>query len=199
MKDIQGLSKGIETIQMQKNPTYENVKNGKSIKNADTDQPHPYRTEMSLVLSYTGNKSKYSTNQSADKLRESNVDISPTNLPEAMKLLPNKLNYVDKSEKFKQITQPTYADIEQVNINTENSANEEVFTKSQDNTSVERSDKKNVDVPKKTENGDGKNGENRELRTNGEAISSTINRENDVDSQLKSKDSSTDQQESVKH
>lgn len=194
MRDIQGLSKGIETIQMQKNPTYENVKNGKKMKNTDTDQPHPYRSEMSLVLSYTGNKSKYSTNQ--DKSQESDVDTLPSNLPEAMKLLPDKLKYAEKNEIFKQITQPTYADIEQVNVNTENSANEEMFTKSQVNTSLETSDSNNKNM---TENVDTKNGENRELKRNGEAISSTIKRENEVDSQSKSRDSLTVQQESVKH
>lgn len=119
--DIQGLSKGIESMNMQKNRIYENCK---SAKTPDIDQAHPYRTEMSLVLSYSGNKSKYYTTHNADK--ESDIETTPPNLPQAMKLFPPNLTYTGKSEIFNQ----SPAKMDQTTANTENSANEEILSKS---------------------------------------------------------------------
>lgn len=114
-------------MQMQKNPMYENVK---SVKNSDSDQPHPYRTEMSLILSYNGNKSKYSTTKNIDKAQESDIETPPPNVPQAMKLLPNQLPYATKNDllKDKLMNSPMS---EQGNVNIENSANEQILSKSQ--------------------------------------------------------------------
>lgn len=116
-KDVQSLSKGIESMQMDR--LYEHVPN------TDADQSPPYRTEMSLVLSYSGNKSKYSTTQTPDKRLEGDVETPPPNLPHAMKLLPNKLTYNGSNEIFKQM--PTDQSI----IHTGNSVNEEISSNSQ--------------------------------------------------------------------
>lgn len=114
-------------MKMHKNQIYENVK---SAKNTNSDQSHPYRTEMSLTLSYNGNKSKYSTNQNADRMQEPEIDTPPANVPQAMKLLPNKLPYASKSEIFKQsFINAQHSDQGQVNI--ENSSNEICSSKSQ--------------------------------------------------------------------
>lgn len=64
-------------------------------RSSDSDLSHPYRTEMSLVLSYNGNQSKYSTANLNDS------DIEPTlSLPSAMKLLPNRLVYTTPSNRL---------------------------------------------------------------------------------------------------
>ncbi|XP_031637143.1 uncharacterized protein LOC116349721 isoform X2 [Contarinia nasturtii] len=126
LKDVQDISKGIETMQMQTNAVYENVTS------SDSDQTPPYRTEMSLVLSYSGNKSKYSTTKNSDKKPDSDNDASPTNVPQAMKLLPNKLTYTNEMLKQMPTNSQSTNNLQEV-LNTENSANEEILLKSQGN------------------------------------------------------------------
>lgn len=117
LHDIHDLSKGIETMQMQTNQIYENI---------DVDE-HPYRTEMSLVLSYNGNKVKYKSHDS-DKLSDcTDIETPPPNIPQAMALLPNKLPYAAT----KMIAnQNEFGDGEHF-LNTENNANENLYAKSQ--------------------------------------------------------------------
>lgn len=123
LKDVQGLSKGIETMQMQSNAVYENVTS------SDSDQTPPYRTEMSLVLSYSGNKSKYSTTQNADKKLGSENDSPPTNFPHAMKLLPNKLTYTAQNEILKPKNSQSTNTLNEVNQPTSNDpSKEELFS-----------------------------------------------------------------------
>lgn len=181
LHDIQGLSKGIETMQMQQknaSNTYENVKCAKSSTSSDSsDQSHPYRTEMSLVLSYNGNKSKYSTNKSTDKSQESETDTPPPNLPQAMKLFPNKLMYIPSSssssgnnnnnELFKS-TQSIGQELDSANEIVDNSANEKSLTKSQTNLANDngsannRNADKNISIGKHADKNDS---ENNELKT----------------------------------
>lgn len=115
--------------------TYENVKRAKSTTSSDSsDHSHPYRTEMSLILSYNGNKSKYSTNKSTDK-SQSETDTPPPNLPQAMKLFPNKLLYTPNNDNSNsKSTQNIGQESELANDeNIDNSANEKMLTKSQTN------------------------------------------------------------------
>lgn len=101
--------------------------NSEAIKSND----HPYRTEMNLVLSYDGQKSKYST--SADKVHEGCTP--PPNVPAAMKLLPNKLAYAsnaaNKTDKDTDAADTKSKEQEQSHVNSENDTNEEILTKSQ--------------------------------------------------------------------
>lgn len=145
------------------------------VPSTDADQSPPYRTEMSLVLSYSGNKSKYSTTQTPDKRLESEcVETLPPNLPHAMKLLPNKLT----NEIFKQM--PT----DQSNLHSENSVNEEMLSNSQ------------------VENINLKNSRNKENGGKHEFVNSdcaAANGSKDKETNLKStKRNSNDSQESVR-
>lgn len=119
---------------MQSNRIYENVT---TAKHTDADQSPPYRTEMSLVLSYSGNKSKYSTQQIAANVQEPVIHTPPPSLPRAMKLFPNKLAYAGKSDSFKS---GIPVDVEQKIVNTDNSANEEMQSKTQMGSVIERSE-----------------------------------------------------------
>lgn len=166
-------------MKMHKNQIYENVK---SAKNTESDQSHPYRTEMSLILSYNGNKSKYSTNQNVDKAQESDVDTPPPNVPQAMKLLPNKLPYAAKSEIFKQsFINPQHS--EQGNVNIENSANEEILSKSQvseTNSTAQNphhTKKKSTAVEQNNELLVKKDGENRKEAANGDTHDSASDKQ----------------------
>lgn len=170
LHDIQGLSKGIESMKMHKNQIYENVKRAE---NTNSDQSHPYRTEMSLTLSYNGNKSKYSTNQNADRVQESEIDTPPANVPQAMKLLPNKLPYASKSEIFKQ-SFINAQHSEQGHVNIENAGNEigsskSQFTQSDTSNTAQNTHKSENSV----EQNHVKDTENRKSTANGEAHEST--------------------------
>lgn len=162
-------------MQMQTNPCYENLQRTKSIKTAETDQSHPYRTEMSLVLSYNGNKSKYSTLQNLDKTHESDTDTPPPNLPHAMKLLPNKLTYTSKNEPFIQI--PIAHEITPINANESS-----VLTKSQTNLT---NDHKKSNIRTEISN----NGNNHESECNGHVINSTSLKDDEINSMLKTNNS----------
>lgn len=124
-------------MQIQTNPIYQNI-------DASTDsnaEEHPYRTEMSLVLSYNGNKSKYKSHDSDKTSDVTDIDTPPPSIPQAMALLPSKLTYAmkcdDRTAPAAAITitktspSPTEAIDTECNINTENHANEEIYTKSQ--------------------------------------------------------------------
>lgn len=155
---------------MHKNQIYENVE---SAKNSDSDQSHPYRTEMSLILSYNGNKSKYTSTKNASNSLESDVETPPPNVPHAMKLLPNKLPYAIKSELFK----PSQLS-EQGNVNIENSANEEILSKSQVSPSCVNNTVPNDDSSKNgrtslVEPNNEKHSENQEVASNGDKTSSS--------------------------
>lgn len=93
---------------------------------------HPYRTEMNLVLSYDGQKSKYTTSPTMEPDKAQEPSTPPPNLPQAMKLLPNKLPYASAATS-KPINEPDaiakYA--EQNHVNNENSTNEIIHTKAQ--------------------------------------------------------------------
>lgn len=184
-KDIQGLSKGVESIQMKSNQLYENVPS------TDSDQTPPFRTEMSLVLSYNGNKSKYSTNQSPNKTQDSDTDTPPPNIPLAMKLLPNKLTYAGKPE-YKQIGGSSQ-EAEQSIVNVENSANEEILSKSQVNSMHDSTDS-NGKTSKINENAL-KNGEKQEFGSNGDNAGSSGSKETNSKSK---KRNSNDSLESVR-
>lgn len=106
-----------------------NDENGEVNRSSDSDLSHPYRTEMSLVLSYNGNQSKYSTANSNDS------DIEPTlSLPSAMKLLPNRLVYTAPSNRLEDEldSQPLQNGIrnetEKNLSNVENNANEIILS-----------------------------------------------------------------------
>lgn len=157
---------------------YENVPS------TDSDQTPPYRTEMSLVLSYSGNKSKYTTTKNANKTQESDSDTPPPNIPVAMKLLPNKLTYAGKTE-YKQIG-TTSQDAEQSIVNVENSANEEILSKFQTNPTQSSNGK----VPKAKEKL-AKNDED-----NGVSTCAAGGKEKETKSKSKKRDSN-DSQESV--
>lgn len=183
--DIQGLSKSVESMQLQSSPQlnriYENVTTSK---HTASDQSPPYRTEMSLVLSYDGNKSKYSTSQNSTKSQGSDQSPPPS-IPKAMKLLPNKLQYAGKSDLFKSTTSGS-PEVEQ-SINVENTANEEILSKSAVNSVAESNDsnssKKNS--PGKTE----------KVTKNGE---SKVNGGNNEENNKKTYRNSNDSQESVR-
>lgn len=181
-------------MQMHKNATYENLKRAKSSTSSDSDQQHPYRTEMSLVLSYNGNKSKYSTSQNSDKTQSSDIETPPPNLPHAMKLLPNKLTYTGKNDLFKPIDTSQVA--EKSNEHTENSANERVLTKSQA-VSLELSNGNNKKANgRKNEKSNSKNDENHEPESNEDVTNANSRRHDDSNSQL-TVNESNDAQESV--
>lgn len=183
-QDIQGLSKGVESIQMQSNQIYENVNS------TDSDHSPPFRTDLSLVLSYSGNKSKYSTTQNGNKSQDSDVD-TPT-MPIAMKLLPNKLTYAGKTE-LKPINGSSQ-EVAQSIVNVENSANEEILSKSQVN-SMHESCENNAKTSKIKE----KMVKNGQKRENGENASSSGKKEKETNSKSKSKKrDSNDSQDSVK-
>lgn len=165
-QDIQGLSRGLEMMHVQKCPTYENIKRSKSITSSDSDQPHPYRTEMSLVLSYNGNKSKYSTSQQAAKIQESDIDTPPPTLPHSMKLLPNKLNYAGNNESFKAVH--TGLEVKPINENTDNSSNEPIMKKSQANEPIDKN----------------KNDNDRESESNGNIMNSNSLKDDDSNSKI---------------
>lgn len=150
---------------MHENQIYENVENAK---NSDSDQSHPYRTEMSLILSYNGNKSKYTSTKNASNSLESDVETPPPNVPQAMKLLPNKLPYAIKSELFK----PSQLS-EQGNVNIENSANEEILSKSQVSPSCAKNTVPNDGRTSLVEPNNEKHSENQEVVLNGEKTSSS--------------------------
>lgn len=160
-------------MHVQKCPTYENIKRSKSITSSDSDQSHPYRTEMSLVLSYNGNKSKYSTSQQCDKNQGSDMDTPPPNLPHAMRLFPNQLNYAGKNEPVKAIH--TGLDVKPINENTDNNSNEPLT-----NTLLESSQ----NLHKK-----GNDNENdREPECNGNVTNSTSLKNDDSNSKIKTND-----------
>ncbi|XP_055304780.1 uncharacterized protein LOC129569695 isoform X2 [Sitodiplosis mosellana] len=176
-KEIQGLSKGVESMQMQSNRLYENVTS------TDSDQSPPFRSDLSLVLSYSGNKSKYSTTQNSEKTQDFDVDTPPPNVPLAMKLLPNKLTYAGKTE-FKPIGCSSQ-EVEQSIANVENSANEEILSKSQVNSTYE-SNECNGKVTK-TKEKVAKNGEKHEDGTNGDSTSPSASKEKEANSNSKTK------------
>lgn len=179
-KDIRGLSKGVESIQMQSNQIYENVNS------TDSDHSPPFRTDLSLVLSYSGNKSKYSTTQNGNKSQDSDVDTPPPTLPLAMKLLPNKLTYAGKTEL--RPTGGTSQEADQSIVNVENSANEEILSKSQAN-SVHESNESNGKTSKSKE----------KAMKNGEGASSSGKKEKETNSKSKAKKrDSNDSQDSVR-
>lgn len=156
--------------------TYENVNRAKSIISSDSsDHSHPYRTEMSLILSYNGNKSKYSTNKSTDKSQESETDTPPPNLPQAMKLFPNKLMYTpnsgtssSSSNNNNESTPSIEHDLDLANEDIDYSANEKSFAKSQTNVAKDsgsgsggnnRNGDKKTPIGKNTEKNDGEGDE----------------------------------------
>lgn len=191
LHDIQGLSKGIETMQVQKTATYENVKEAKCSTSPESDQSHPYRTEMSLVLSYNGNKSTYTTNQNADKKHESDVETPPPNLPHAMKLLPNKLTYTGNNERFKPYNVPIP---EHTNENTDNSANEKIATQAIESTS---SDEKSGNSRKHEIST--KNDDKHDTKSHRDGGNVTIKTDDDDESQSNGKTKDTnDSHDSVK-
>lgn len=151
-------------MQMQNSATYENVKRIKNTTSCDSDQQPPYRTEMSLVLSYNGNKSKYCTSQYSDKIQESDIDTPPPSLPHAMKLLPNKLTYAGNNELFKPIQNAQ--DLESGNAHMENSTNEHISTKSKDVKNEDKNGNEKKSNGRKNEKNN-KNGEHFELKSNG--------------------------------
>lgn len=124
-------------IQQKNTNTYENVQRAKCTTTSDSmEQSHPYRTEMSLILSYNGNKSKYSTNKlTTDKSQESETDTPPPNLPKAMKLFPNKLLYTTNNNNNSNDKATTNIGNESnsTNENIDNTENEKMLTKSQIN------------------------------------------------------------------
>lgn len=95
---------------------------------SDPDLLHPYRTEMSLVLSYNGSQSKYSTATS----NYSNIEPTPS-LPSAMKLLPNRLLYTTSSNRSedkpesKLLQNGIRKDTEKKSTNAENNTNEVIL------------------------------------------------------------------------
>lgn len=89
---------------------------------------HPYRTEMSLVLSYDGQKSKYTTSSDLEKAQE--IGTPPPNVPQAMKLLPNKLPYASTTASKSDI-EINAIDSPRNDANNENDTNEKLLTKSQ--------------------------------------------------------------------
>lgn len=106
-----------------------NDENADLNRSSDSDPSHPYRTEMSLVLSYNGNQSKYSTVNSNDS------DIEPTlSLPSAMKLLPNRLVYTTPSNRLedepesKLLQNGIRKDTEKNSTNVENKTNEVILS-----------------------------------------------------------------------
>lgn len=106
-----------------------NDENAEVNRSSDSDLSHPYRTEMSLVLSYNGNQSKYSTTNSNDS------DIEPTlSLPSAMKLLPNQLVYTTPSShlegepELQQKQNGIRKDTEENSANAENNTNEVILS-----------------------------------------------------------------------
>lgn len=115
-------------MRLQKNQIYESVDGTKS---NDSEQMHPFRSEMSLVLSYSGNKSKYTTAKDSDKTNDSDVDCTPPpKLPSAMELFPNKLAYGATRDRYgteHNIEMPNNDAPKEVNknaINKENNTNE---------------------------------------------------------------------------
>lgn len=93
---------------------------------------HPYRTEMSLVLSYDGQKSKYTSSPTPEPDKAQEPGTPPPNLPQAMKLLPNKLAYASTAaHKPDNETDGHAKCAEQIHVNNENSANETIHTNAQ--------------------------------------------------------------------
>lgn len=99
-------------------------RNSETIKGPD----HPYRTEMSLVLSYDGQKSKYTTSSDLEKAQETGTP--PPSVPHAMKLLPNKLPYASATA-TKSDNETNVIDSPRNDANNENDTNEKLLTKSQ--------------------------------------------------------------------
>lgn len=144
--DVHGLTKGIEDIQLQNNKLYENMD---AINRNDSD--HSFRTEMNLVLSYNGNKSKYTTQnkQELDKTQDSDIDTPPPNFPQAMKLFPNKLAYTVKNGIVKTDSEATSTKSEyhsKDNVDSENNTNEKLLSKSHVKIAVDASGNKDENL-----------------------------------------------------
>lgn len=171
---------------MQPNRIYENVT---TAKHTDADQSPPYRTEMSLVLSYSGNKSKYSTN--VPKAQDPEIHTPPPSLPRAMKLLPKKLAYAGKSDPFKS---GIPSDAEQTIANADNSTNEELQSKTQviERTESDASSKR----PSRNSEKVATNSDNRELKKNGSSNGLTDDKLKEKNSKKINRDSN-ESQESV--
>lgn len=93
LHDIEDLSKGIEHMQFHNNRIYEGNR-------GDEMQP-PFRTEMSVILSYDGTQKKLVEKQQAvlvpradNNIATDGPDTPTQTLPRAMKLLPPTLPYV---------------------------------------------------------------------------------------------------------
>lgn len=173
-------------MQPQSNRIYENVT---TEKHTDADQSPPFRTEMSLVLSYDGNKSKYSTNRNSTKQQESDQSQTPPPcVPMAMKLLPKKLPYTGQSDLIKR-SAGSSQEVEQ-SINVENSANEELLSKTRVNSVAESTESNGS--KKKSSGKSEKTSKTGEIKANGGSNNSSEER-----AKQKHRDSN-DSQESVR-
>lgn len=123
---MRNMSIDANDLRLQQNLNDENADVNRS---SDSDLSHPYRSEMSLVLSYNGNQSKYSTANTNDS------DIEPSlSLPSAMKLLPNRLVYTTAKNRLENDPEPQLLqndirkDTEKNSTNAENNTNELILS-----------------------------------------------------------------------
>lgn len=98
--DIEHLSNDIEQMQFENNRIYEQPKFPNNI----DGMPHPYRSEMNLILSFDGSKSSFVEKKNVTSEEPSMTSTAygeksgtpPPKIPIAMELLPNTLPYVKK-------------------------------------------------------------------------------------------------------
>lgn len=115
LHDIEDLSKDLEHMQFHNNRIYEG--------GSRADEGHqPFRTEMSVVLSYDGNQKKAKALVSQSNTATDGTDTPTQTLPRAMKLLPNTLPYIKKETSTPSTSQSDSHQDEMERENVENAA-----------------------------------------------------------------------------